>query len=135
MKPQKVIELVEVEYWTCNVPEHRHKTLAVAQACIAKKSSQKKPVRRWSVSEMADAFEAILDGATFKQVAEPHGITAGRMKQVIGKVRRMAMHPTMLKEGFPDHDYGSIFALRDNAAFWRNQLDKLREHYKVQKNA
>lgn len=134
MKTKKIVELVEVERWACNVPTHRHKTSAVAEACIAKRQCPK-PRRRWTMDEMIDAFEAVLDGATLKKAAQPYGISAVRIRDIVNKVRRKAMHPSFLNGGCDYRKYDGIPALRENAPFWKEQIAKLREHYKVQKNA
>ena len=127
MKAKKTTELVEVEYWACSVPTHRHRTKAVAEACIAKHSGPKRVVRRWTTDEMADAFVAVLGGATLKEVGQKYDISHERMRQIIHKVRRMAMHPSRLTEPTPEHDWTSLEGMREHSDFWRRQIAKIRK--------
>ena len=125
MKPKKVTEFIEVEYWACNVPVHRHKTLAVAKSCVDKSLARKS--NKWTVDSMGDAFEAVLDGATFKSVGLHYGVSGNRMAEVVYKVRRMAAHPSVLSVPFPDHDTDSgVDGMRRHADFWKNQIAILR---------
>lgn len=127
MKSKRETELVEIIYWTCCVADHRHKTQQVAEACIAKHIKPKEPRRRWTRAMMADAVDAVLNGATYSEVGKSFGISGGRIQGVIRKAIRMMIHPSRLSEPFPDHDYYSIAEVRQQAAFWKRQTIKFRE--------
>jgi hypothetical protein len=126
VKPKKTIEFVEVTYWACGWPAHRHKTKEVAQSCINKKGAPKRPPRSFPIGVMADAFDSVIDGATLKAAAEKHGLTAGRMSDVFQRVRHIAMRALDKNDPMPDHKGFDAAGLREHSAFWKRQTAKMR---------
>ena len=126
MKTRKETEFVQITYWTCPVAEHRHKTKSVAEACISKNSAPKRPLRRWTKLELADAFESVLMGKSYREAGEPFNIGSSRMQQVFRKVNRILLQTKYRVEPFPDHNVGSISEVREHSDFWLRQLERFR---------
>jgi len=120
MKSNRVSELVEVFYWTCTVNEHRHKTKAIADACIAKKSAARKEVRRWTRRMIADAIESILNGASWREVARSFNVSPSRITQIIHHAMRI-MDP-LSSSTIPYDARRNIGEIREYADFWREKL-------------
>lgn len=92
MKPKLKTELVRVDHWTCGNPDHRHKTEAVAQACIDKREAAEKHTagaRRWTPEAYAEALKAYRGGTRKSELARQLGISQERARQVISKAERL----------------------------------------------
>lgn len=124
MKSKPMTELIEVSYWSCAEPTHRHKTKAVAEACIAKSNRPKEARRKWTRPMIGEAMEAVLSGASFAAAGGRYGVSGARIAQVIHKAQRMMTHPSNLDEPGPPHNFYSITEVRANADFWRRQLSR-----------
>lgn len=128
MKSKKLTELVEITYWSCAIPEHRHKTNPVAEACIAKHSTPKRPIRRWTNQERADACESVIYGESFTAVGKRFDITGQRLRQVVLQTFRWVLHAEFLDEN-ERHNiprYRDLEDIRGHSEFWLKQLAKLR---------
>lgn len=82
---------------------------------------------RWTSAMMADAMEAVLNGATWSEAGAAFGVTKERMRQVVHKAARMMCHPATLDEPRPDHDHYKVDELRANKAFWLRQTARFRD--------
>lgn len=94
MKPKKKTELIRVDYWDCGNQNHRHKTEAVASACLEKRANRAgltNGARKWT----ADAYAAVLkqyrDGARLCELARGLGITSTRVRQVLNKAEKLEL--------------------------------------------
>lgn len=126
MQSKRTSELVEVFYWNCAVSEHRHKTQAVAQACIKKTSTPKEARRKWTKSMMADLLDAVLKGDSWKYAGSQFGVSGGRATHVGYRAISMMSHPSRMTEPYPTHNNHSLADIRQHAAFWMRQTAKLR---------
>lgn len=94
MKPKKKTELIRVDYWDCGNHNHRHKTEAVASACMEKRDNRAgltNGARKWT----AEAYDAVLkqyrDGARLCELARGLGITSTRVRQVLNKADKLEL--------------------------------------------
>ena len=126
MQTKEVTELVEVTRWTCSVDGHSHKTRDVAERCIEKSRNRGVVQRRWTASTIADVCADVVAGMTYRSLGEKYGLQYERIRQVYIKGLRMMLHPAMLDEPFPDHDWRSVESVRSNADFWNRRIAKLR---------
>ncbi len=89
METKKEIELVEVEYWTCTNPDHRHKTKEVAQRCIDKAIAPKKEPKRWSKAVLFDLLDKKLAGENMSKLAREMGMSISSMRRLTYKAERI----------------------------------------------
>lgn len=129
MQTKKTSELIEVFYWTCAIEGHRHKTKAVAEACIEKSQSPKHERRVWTRSMRADLFESVIKGSTLTDAGARFGVSGHRASQVIRKTIRMLLHPNYRTDEsfeFPERDMYSLEGIREIGNYWLRQIDRLR---------
>ena len=88
-KKKKEIELVEVEYWTCKNPNHRHRTQCVAQKCIDKDGQPKRQHKRWSKAELYDMLNKKLAGENMSALARSMGMSSSNIKRLVDKAERI----------------------------------------------
>lgn len=126
MRTEQVSEMIERRYWKCTVTSHRHRDEWTAQACIDA-HEHTKPARRWTLEMYADFVEAVIKGATLKEVGEKFGVGAVRAAHVLIKANRIMEHPSMIDEGETcPNDFG-VREMREHSDFWLRQAKKLRE--------
>lgn len=92
LETKQVLVTVEVRYWTCLNPDHRHKTRDVAARCIAKteKKLNSAPPRRWTKEMHLKVIEQRdIDGMTFRAIGDSLGVTGSRAKSVYAKAYRL----------------------------------------------
>jgi DNA-directed RNA polymerase alpha subunit len=92
MKPKLKTEIVRVDYWTCGAPDHRHKTEAVAQACIDKRekaAEHNAGARRWTPEAYAKVLDAYRGGTRKSEIAKQLGLSKERARQVVAKAERL----------------------------------------------
>lgn len=73
--PELKCKQVQVCYWTCNYPWHRHKTERVAAACIKKFPID--PMLKdkiWGKHALAEILAAHRAGATYIELSKKYGI-------------------------------------------------------------
>lgn len=132
MKPTMRKTWVEVTYWDCGNPDHRHKTEEIAAKCM-EKNANKKPqtpvnVRR---ARWIAAMRAVICGATWKEAGTSIGVSGGRCQQIVRKVMRMSMHPKLLSGPVPDNDYWDVREARKQREFWLAQADVMAKEWSV----
>lgn len=94
MKPKLKTELIRAEYWDCGNPDHRHKTEAVASACIEKRESRaalSTGARKWTKEAYADVLKHHREGARQCDIARSLGLSATRTRQIINKAERLEL--------------------------------------------
>lgn len=92
MKPKLKTELIRVEYWDCGNPDHRHKTEAVASACIEKRDSRaalSTSARKWTNDAYAAVLKQHREGARQCDIARSLGLSAERTRQALAKAERL----------------------------------------------
>lgn len=90
MKTTKDMELIEVEFWTCKNPSHRHRTEAVAQNCIDKEERiGKNPPKRWSRAELSSILERKENGTRISEIAREIGCSRSNVDRLIRKAERI----------------------------------------------
>ncbi|MCB1915532.1 MAG: hypothetical protein KDG52_07440 [Rhodocyclaceae bacterium] len=92
MKPKLKTELILVEYWDCGNPDHRHKTEAVASACIEKRKNRaalSTGAREWTNEAYAAVLKHHREGARQCDIARSLGLSAERTRQVLAKAERL----------------------------------------------
>ena len=97
LETKQVLVTVEVRYWTCLNPDHRHKTRAVAAGCIAKteKKLNSAPPRRWNQEMHMKVIEQRdIDGMTFKAIGDSLGVSRSRGQSVYEKACRLYKNNT-----------------------------------------
>ncbi len=108
METKKELELVEVEYWTCNNTDHRHKTKDVAQRCIDKASTPKKAPKRWSKAALFSLLDKKLAGENMAKLAREMGMTSTNMHRLTYKADRIRQQEKRTGEDYiMPHDRGS----------------------------
>lgn len=88
MKPERRLELLEVVYWTCPNPAHKHRTLAVAQACCRKPPIKLQYVNRWTHDALAEIGRKAEGGVSAADLAAQYGVTISRMNAILVKWRK-----------------------------------------------
>lgn len=86
MKPKLKIELVRIEYWDCGNPDHRHKTEAVAGACIEKRESRSAlstGARKWTREAYAALLKERRSGVRVCDIARRIGLSVARTSQIL----------------------------------------------------
>lgn len=94
MKPTRTIETVQVERWTCAHPEHRHRTKAVAAACIAKDArvaAFHAKTLRWDDAAYAAILAKHRAGATYAEIGRELNRTRERIRQAVEKAKRLEL--------------------------------------------
>lgn len=92
MKPKLKTELIRAEYWDCGNPDHRHKTEAVASACIEKRESRaalSTGARKWTKEAYAAVLKQHREGARQCDIARSIGLSAERTRQILAKAERL----------------------------------------------
>ena len=125
MKPQRIVETVEVVRWSCQNPDHKHRSESAALTCIAKAAIPKRVNREWTPALKRSVFSHVANGGTWAQAGSMAGVTAMRVRAVIHKMMRQMHHPSHLTEPMPDHDYRSVEDFRAHREFWLRRLDAL----------
>jgi len=80
--------MVELRYWSCLNPNHRHKTKQIADACIKKEQEKVKP-RRWTDAMYAEVKVKRDSGMTFKAIGDSIGVTTQRARMICWKAERL----------------------------------------------
>lgn len=90
MTPERRIELLEVVYWSCPVPTHRHKTRDTAQACCAKeaRAAPQRPKNRWTHETLAGIGERRAAGKSVAEIAAEYGVSEDHMRIIIARWER-----------------------------------------------
>jgi hypothetical protein len=92
MKPKLKTELIRAEYWDCGNPDHRHKTDAVASACIEKRENRaalSTGARKWTKEAYAAVLKHHREGARQCDIARSLGLSATRTRQILDKAERL----------------------------------------------
>lgn len=132
MKPTMRKTWVEVIYWDCGHPDHRHKTEEIAANCMKKNANKKlrQPVEirraRWIA-----AMRAVVSGATWREAGETIGVTAGRAAQIVHKVMRMSLQPKRFTGEYPEHNKYDVKEVRANAEFWLERAADMAKEWNV----
>ena len=123
---------VEVTYWDCGHQDHRHKTEEIAAKCMKKNANKKArlPIDARRARYIA-AMRAVVSGATWREVGETIGVTAGRATQIVHKVMRMSLHPKRFGGEYPEHDKYDVKAVRAHAEFWLKRADDMAKEWNV----
>ena len=90
MKPELKTETVEITYWSCGFPGHRHRTEEAAAACMTKRNSAAGigVTIRWTEDKCAKVLADHRAGAKLCDIAKEHGISATSARYVITKAKR-----------------------------------------------
>ena len=112
-------QTIAVSYWSCFNGKHRHKTQAIANACIAKALKPKRVTVAWTPALRREVFMSVLDGGSYADAAKLLGLTRTRVRQVVLKMARLMWLP----EGGDRH---RIESLRENRSFWLRRLDEVK---------
>ena len=92
MKPKLKTELVRIEYWDCGNPDHRHKTEAVASACLEKRerrAARHVGTRKWTKEAYAAVLKQHREGARQCDIARSLGLSAPRARQILIEAERL----------------------------------------------
>jgi hypothetical protein len=73
-------------YWTCLVPEHRHKSQQAAEKCIS--AVPPKAQRRWTIAMYEECQSMRSAGATLSAIGERYGVTGSRIRIVLAMAPR-----------------------------------------------
>lgn len=108
METKKEIELVEVEYWTCNDNKHRHRTKEVAERCIYKSCAKKKEHKRWSKAELYELLDKKLAGENMAQLSRDMCMSNSNMTRLTNKAHRIRLREERTGEEYViPHERGS----------------------------
>ena len=90
IKSEKKIEIIQLEYWSCNNPYHHHKTEEIANKCIYKSTNKKHDAAYYI--EISKRNNLIINlfksGARKADLARQFGLSATRIHLIIAKFQR-----------------------------------------------
>lgn len=130
-KPELKTRIVKVQYWDCGVPEHSHKTCEVAAECMQKRAERKtQPSKAEKRARWLVAMRLVLDGQTYNDVGNHLGISANRVRQIVHKVRRMALWNC---PDIPEHDYWNIRDIRKHKDFYLKRMEHLAARWSAER--
>lgn len=88
MKPKLKTELIRVDYWDCGNQNHRHKTEAVASACMEKRDNRAglaNGARKWTEENSCAVLKRRQEGERLCDLARNLGISVATVKYVLNK--------------------------------------------------
>lgn len=145
MKPKLKTELIRLEYWDCGNPDHRHKTEAVASACIEKRENRTARctgARNWTNEAYAAVLKQHREGARQCDIARSLGLSKERARQVLAKAETLERHgrsvdplywlSTRTRNALMFNKLDTVEAVR--AALESGRLDKVRNIGAVSKD-
>ena len=121
---------IEVIYWDCGNPDHRHKKESVAEKCISKNANKKMPnpldVKR---ARWIFAARSVILGETYKDAGAKIGVSESRCRQLVYRVMRMSLNPKYITSQFPEHNYWIIKEARAYRDFWLTQIRAIQNEW------
>lgn len=89
MRTVQKCEWVQVQYWTCAKPAHRHMTREVAERCIAGSERPKKITNVWSLESRRALLERRRSsGVTVSALASEYVVSRNRIYELLRQAER-----------------------------------------------
>lgn len=83
MRPERKVEQITREYWSCAIPKHRHMTEAIAAKCLAKHPTIPLKRWRWTTEEVLRVATRINVGESMASIGRNYGVTGGTIARVM----------------------------------------------------
>lgn len=89
-KPVLKVEIIEREYWQCNITSHRHMSESAASKCMAKLSGKGHVMSSPNWQRNITVIKRVIEGEEVVRVAESIGVSGPRLRQITAQyLRRM----------------------------------------------
>jgi hypothetical protein len=128
MEAFKKKEMIEIEYWSCGVEGHRHRSETAAKNCILVNERPHIEEPKIRNRKKINAFLLNLSGKTYKEIVIILGVCTGTAASYVNHIFRVLSHKHWRRTREHIDNYIPIGKYE---SFWKLQVRLLKREWKI----